>query len=288
MSCALGRRRQRSVEAIDGRSVLVEAGEELGPGEDAAGRSHAEALSREQERQVSRVGQPSLSRSDRRSAWLFPARHSGDPSVADAGTRRGLGNGIPSPERGDQQRDGGDRHHGAHEEPTGLGHEPMIGGDAVRTPPVNRSARVPRNPPDELSWRRSRQTAIRGSCRSASSSPASRRSSTRRSTTSRNGTTTRSALARVRDIAADPRVTILVDRWDEDWTRLAWLRAEGRATLLEPGAGHREHSAAVAALRAKYSQYETHRLEQRPLTRITIERVISWGSLEPGPTSRLP
>ena len=96
------------------------------------------------------------------------------------------------------------------------------------------------------------------------------------------------ALARVRDIAADSRVTILVDHWDEDWTRLAWLRAEGRATLLEPGAGHREHSAAVAALRAKYSQYETHRLEQRPLTRITIERVISWGSLEPGPTSRLP
>ncbi len=96
------------------------------------------------------------------------------------------------------------------------------------------------------------------------------------------------ALARVRDIAADPRVTILVDRWDEDWTRLAWLRAEGRATLLEPGAGHGEHSAAVAALRAKYAQYETHRLEQRPLTRITIERVISWGSLEPGPTSRLP
>ena len=44
------------------------------------------------------------------------------------------------------------------------------------------------------------------------------------------------ALARVRDIAADPRVTILVDRWDEDWTRLAWLRAEGRATLLEPDA----------------------------------------------------
>src|SRR4249919_30522 len=42
------------------------------------------------------------------------------------------------------------------------------------------------------------------------------------------------ALARVRDIAADPRVTILVDRWDEDWTRLAWLRMDGRAALIEP------------------------------------------------------
>src|SRR6187401_111726 len=42
------------------------------------------------------------------------------------------------------------------------------------------------------------------------------------------------ALARVRDIEADPRVTILVDHWDEDWTRLAWLRATGLAALLQP------------------------------------------------------
>jgi PPOX class probable F420-dependent enzyme len=87
-------------------------------------------------------------------------------------------------------------------------------------------------------------------------------------------------LARVRDIAADPRVTVLVDRWDEDWTRLAWLRADGRATLLEPGAAPDEHAVAVAALRAKYPQYTTHRLEERPLIRITLERVVGWGPLE--------
>ena len=85
------------------------------------------------------------------------------------------------------------------------------------------------------------------------------------------------ALARVRDIAADPRVTILVDRWDEDWTRLAWLRAEGRATLLGPDAAPAEHAATVEALRAKYPQYATHRLEVRPLIRIELERVIDWG-----------
>src|SRR4051794_11570189 len=43
-----------------------------------------------------------------------------------------------------------------------------------------------------------------------------------------------SSLARVRDITADPRVSILSDRWDEDWTRLAWLRLEGRAAVLDP------------------------------------------------------
>lgn len=87
------------------------------------------------------------------------------------------------------------------------------------------------------------------------------------------------ALARVRDIATDPRVTILIDRWDEDWTRLAWLRCEGRATLLDPDVAA-EHARAVAALREKYTQYADHRLEVRPLIRTTLDRVIGWGTPE--------
>lgn len=93
------------------------------------------------------------------------------------------------------------------------------------------------------------------------------------------------ALARVRDIAADPRVSILVDRWDEDWTRLAWLRCHGLAALLEPGVADgrdaAERAPIIAALRAKYRQYEAHRLETRPLIRIKIERATSWGALDP-------
>jgi PPOX class probable F420-dependent enzyme len=88
------------------------------------------------------------------------------------------------------------------------------------------------------------------------------------------------ALARVRDILADPRLTVLVDRWDEDWTRLAWVRGAGRAAVLAPTADGAEHRAAVAALRAKYEQYTTHRLETRPLIRITLERVTDWGPLD--------
>ena len=86
------------------------------------------------------------------------------------------------------------------------------------------------------------------------------------------------ALARVRDIRADPRVALLADRWDEDWTRLAWLRAEGRASLLDPGA---EHAAAIAALRATYAQYATHALDARPLIRVELGRVTTWGALDP-------
>jgi PPOX class probable F420-dependent enzyme len=88
------------------------------------------------------------------------------------------------------------------------------------------------------------------------------------------------ALARVRDIEADPRVTILVDRWDDDWTQLAWLRCEGRAMLLGSDASPAEHAGVIAALRTKYPQYATHRLDERPLIRVTIERVIGWGSIE--------
>jgi PPOX class probable F420-dependent enzyme len=89
-------------------------------------------------------------------------------------------------------------------------------------------------------------------------------------------------LARIRDIQADPRAAILVDRWAEDWTRLAWLRAHGLADVLEPEIGA-EHSAAVEALRARYAQYRTHRLADRPVIRITFERVADWGQLaDPG------
>jgi PPOX class probable F420-dependent enzyme len=91
-------------------------------------------------------------------------------------------------------------------------------------------------------------------------------------------------LARVRDILERPEVTVMVDRWSEDWSRLGWLRLHGLAALVEPGAtapGGAEHASAVAALRAKYPQYGSHRLEKRPLIRIAIERCRSWGNLDP-------
>ena len=90
------------------------------------------------------------------------------------------------------------------------------------------------------------------------------------------------ALARILDIQRDPRVTVLVDRWDEDWSQLAWVRGEGRAIVLEPKADATEHATAVTALRTKYRQYQTHGLETRPLIRVALERVTAWDSLETG------
>lgn len=91
-------------------------------------------------------------------------------------------------------------------------------------------------------------------------------------------------LARVRDLLVLPEATLLVDHWSEDWDRLGWIRLETRAELLEPEPHEAaEHDGAVRALRAKYPQYATHRLEDRPILRFTVFRVITWGRLEPGP-----
>lgn len=87
-------------------------------------------------------------------------------------------------------------------------------------------------------------------------------------------------LARVQDLLVLPEATLLVDRWDEDWSRLAWVRLYGTAELLEPQPHERdEHAAAVAALREKYPQYLDQGLEARPVIRIAVTRAVSWGAL---------
>lgn len=90
------------------------------------------------------------------------------------------------------------------------------------------------------------------------------------------------ALARVRDIISDPRVSVIVDRWHEDWRRLAWLRVDGRAGLIVPDdpVSADEHGSAVTALRDRYPQYAEHRLGVRPVIRIAVERVVAWGATD--------
>jgi PPOX class probable F420-dependent enzyme len=93
-------------------------------------------------------------------------------------------------------------------------------------------------------------------------------------------TTDPRGLARVRDLLILPEATLLVDRWDEDWNQLGWVRLYGRGELLEPEPHEvAEHAAAVDALRAKYPQYRLHDLESRPIIRIVVDRARAWGNL---------
>jgi PPOX class probable F420-dependent enzyme len=85
-----------------------------------------------------------------------------------------------------------------------------------------------------------------------------------------------STLKRLRNIAENPSVTLVVDHYDEDWSRLGWVMLHGRAELLSAGA---EHDAAQASLRAKYPQLQSMEINQHPVIAVRIERAASWGNL---------
>jgi PPOX class probable F420-dependent enzyme len=87
-------------------------------------------------------------------------------------------------------------------------------------------------------------------------------------------------LARVLDIRARPQVTLLFDRWSEDWSALGWLRVQGVATIPEPdGDDAAEHTIAVRLLRERYPQYASQRIDRAPLIRVALGPTRSWGTL---------
>ena len=57
------------------------------------------------------------------------------------------------------------------------------------------------------------------------------------------------ALRRLANIEANPQVEVVVDHWDEDWSRLWWVRLSGRAQVVD------HDPRALELLRAKYPQY---------------------------------
>lgn len=87
-------------------------------------------------------------------------------------------------------------------------------------------------------------------------------------------------LARERNIERQPLVSLLLDEYDADWSRLWWIRVDGRARVWRPAApdDDAELSAISAALREKYPQYrEVGLLRDAPsLIGIEVERVTSW------------
>jgi len=85
-------------------------------------------------------------------------------------------------------------------------------------------------------------------------------------------------LKRLSNIADNPRVAIVFDRYDEDWQRLAWVMLHGRAAILSTGV---EHDRAQSLLRSRYPQLDAMQIGQLPVIAIDIERVASWGNLGP-------
>lgn len=85
-------------------------------------------------------------------------------------------------------------------------------------------------------------------------------------------------LRRLRNIAANPRVAVVADVYDDaDWSRLGFVLLRGSARVIQGGD---EHARAVSGLRARYVQYRAMALEDRPIIAIDVQRVTAWGAID--------
>lgn len=79
-------------------------------------------------------------------------------------------------------------------------------------------------------------------------------------------------LRRLANIEANPRVSMLVDHYADDWTELWWVRADGTAEIHQSGEAM---AVGYALLRRKYVQYQRIALDG-PVVTVGVQRWSSW------------
>jgi PPOX class probable F420-dependent enzyme len=80
-------------------------------------------------------------------------------------------------------------------------------------------------------------------------------------------------LRRLANVAANPNVSVLADHYDDDWSTLWWVRADGSARVVAADAP--EHARAVALLAARYEPYR-ERPPAGPAIAVAVERWTGW------------
>lgn len=85
-------------------------------------------------------------------------------------------------------------------------------------------------------------------------------------------------LKRLKNIAANSAVSVLADHYEDDWSKLWWVRADGTARVVTDDAEARR---ATDLLANKYVQYRRAQ-PPGPVVAIEIDRVTGWS----GVTSR--
>jgi PPOX class probable F420-dependent enzyme len=83
-------------------------------------------------------------------------------------------------------------------------------------------------------------------------------------------------LKRLRNIEENSQVSLVIDRWDEDWQKLAYILVSGKARIVLSGQRYRK---AVSLLRRKYRQYRSMAIDKRPMIVIRPLNVKVWGRL---------
>ena len=81
-------------------------------------------------------------------------------------------------------------------------------------------------------------------------------------------------LKRLRNIAANPAVSILVDHYEDDWKALWWVRADGEARVVTEEAEARR---AITLLAARYSQYRAN-APAGPVVAVAIAALTGWSA----------
>jgi PPOX class probable F420-dependent enzyme len=84
-----------------------------------------------------------------------------------------------------------------------------------------------------------------------------------------------SKLRRVRNIEARHEASLLIDQYDDDWSRLGYVLVHGRAGLIQ--SDDSLHAQALVLLRERYIQYRSMELEKHSVIIITPDSVTSWG-----------
>ena len=79
-------------------------------------------------------------------------------------------------------------------------------------------------------------------------------------------------LRRLANIKGNPQVSLLVDHYEDDWARLWWVRADGRAEIHYSG---EELATGYMLLRSKYAQYQRIALDG-PVVSVTVTKWSSW------------
>ena len=82
-------------------------------------------------------------------------------------------------------------------------------------------------------------------------------------------------LKRLRNIAENPQVSLVIDHYDENWGKLAYVLITGAARIMQRGQRYRR---VVTLLRRKYSQYRTMAIDRRPMIVIKPKRIIGWSA----------
>lgn len=90
-------------------------------------------------------------------------------------------------------------------------------------------------------------------------------------------------LKRIRNLKENPQAAVIVDRWDEDWSRIGWVLLRGLAEVIKPCP-----EGAMRLLRGKYPQYRDASLDGHPAIRMTIASFRAWGNLSLPPPGQGP